>query len=325
MKSIFTLFFLVVSASLILAQPNDDEKERIRISESKIKTIIQWTHRFSQGKPNPSGYKTTETHYDKNGNPIEIINYRSNGEISSRLLYKYNDKNLRTEYLMYQKDGKDFKLTFKQTFHYNAKGLKTHEVVFDGVSGYRITYEYLPNNELKEIVKFGSNNTVDERWVYSYKNNIQEISIFKPDKVLNSIVRKTYDAKGNLVEDLRLDSKGNEQKKVTYSFDSKNRMIEMSESFSGKLSKRLEYKFNDTNLVSEVAQENSDGTKFTQSIYSYDSNGSLIEERWSESKADEFSLKQSSYNTEGNVVETDSYFAPYRYRVLYKYTYDYFK
>lgn len=325
MKSGFSLLLLLVFASNLLAQPNDEEQERLRIAESNIKTIIQWTHRFSQGKPNPTGYKTTETLYDKNGNPIEIVNYRSNGDISSRLLYKYNDKNLRTEYLMYQKDGKDFKLTFKQTFHYNSKGLKTHEVVFDGVSGYRITYEYLANDELKEIVKYGSSNNVEERWVYSYKNNIQEISIFKPDKVLNSIVRKTYDSKGNLIEDLRLDSKGNEQKKVTYTFDSKNRVTEMAEYFSGKLSKKLQYKLNDRNLVNEIAQENSDGTRFTQSIYSYDSNGSLIEERWSENKSEEFSLKQSSYNNEGNVVETDSYFAPYRYRVLYKYTYEYYK
>ena len=325
MKTSFMFFLLFALSLTLFSQPRDEEKERQRHAESNIKTITQWTHRFSQGKPNPTGYKTTETHYDKKGNPIEIINYRSNGEISSRLLYKYNDQNLRTEYLMYQRDGKDFKLTFKQTFHYNSKGLKTHEVVFDGVTGYRITYEYMPNDQLKEIVKYGSNNSVEERWLYSYKNNIQEISIFKPDKVLNSIARKIFDPKGNLIEDIRLDSKGNEQKKVIYTFDSKNRNTEMAEYYSGKLSKKLQYNLNDSDLVTEIAQENSDGTKFTQSIYIYDSNGSLVEERWSENKTEEFSLKQSSYDKDGNIIETDSYFAPYRYRVLYKYTYEYHK
>lgn len=315
---------MAISTSLI-SQPKDEEKDRLRIAESNIKTITQWTHRFSQGKPNPDGYKTTESHYDKNGNPIEIINYKSNGDISSRILYKYNDKNLRTEYLMYQRDGKDFKLTFKQTFHYNNKGLKTHEVVFDGITGYRITYEYLPNDQIKEIVKYGSNNKVVERWVYLYKENFQQINIFNPDKVLNSIVQKTFDKKGNLIDDLRLDSKGNEQKRVTYSYDSKDRVIEMAEYYSGKLSKKMKYQFNNFDLVTEVNQDNSDGTNFTQSKYSYDSKGSLIEERWSESKTEEFSVKQLNYDKDGNVIETDSYFAPYRYRVLYKYTYEYYK
>jgi YD repeat-containing protein len=87
----------------------------------------------------------------------------------------------------------------------------------------------------------------------------------------------------------------------------------------------LKYQFNDFDLVTEVNQDNSDGTKFTQSKYSYDSKGSLIEERWSESKTEEFSVKQLNYDKDGNVIETDSYFAPYRYRVLYKYTYEYYK
>ena len=165
-----SILLLIFLSTNIFGQTRDEDRERQRIVDTNIKTVIQWTHRFSQGKPSPTGYKTTETQYDKRGNPIEIINYRSTGEISTRLLYKYNDQNLRTEYLMYQRDGKDFKLTFKQSFHYNNRGLKTHEVVFDGVTGYRITYEYFPDDQLKEIVKYDSNNRVAERWVYTYSD-----------------------------------------------------------------------------------------------------------------------------------------------------------
>lgn len=316
------LLFIFLSAN-VFGQTRDEDRERQRIVDSNIKTVIQWTHRFSQGKPSPTGYKTTETQYDKKGNPIEIINYRSTGEVSTRLLYKYNDQNLRTEYLMYQRDGKDFKLTFKQSFHYNNKGLKTHEVVFDGVTGYRITYEYFPDDQLKEIVKYDSNNRVAERWVYTYSDKTQEIKIFNPDRVLNSIVRRKFDSKGNTLEDQRLDARGNEQKRVENVYDNKNRLVEMSEFYSGRLTKKLQYQYNNLDLVSEIVQHNPDGTRFTQSQYNYDNRGSLVEERWSESKTDEFSLKQSTFDKNGNVVETDSYFAPYRYRVLYKYTYEF--
>jgi YD repeat-containing protein len=320
----FSLLLLLVTIS-ISAQPKNEKQERQRIISSNVKSITQWTHRFTAGKPNPTGFKTTETFYDKKGNPIEIINYRSNGEISSRLLYKYNDQNLRTEYLMYQKidEGSDLKVYFKQSFNYNAKGLKTIEVVFDGVAGYRIVYEYFPDDQLKEIIKYGSGNRVDERWVYTYDGNNQQINIYSPDKNLTTIVKKKFDSKGNILEDARFDTRGNEQKRVNYQYDSNSRMIEMVELYAGRQIKKLQYQYNDLDLVTEILQYNNDGTKFTQSKYSYDSKGNLIEERWSEGDADEFSHKHSRFDKEGNLLEIDQYFAPYRYRVLYKYSYSY--
>jgi YD repeat-containing protein len=324
MRTLFFSFVVLFFSTTLFGQPKDEEKERQRIVEGNVKTITQWTHRFSAGKPNPTGYKTTETTFDKKGNPIEIVNYRSSGEISSRLLYKYNDQNLRTEYLMFQKvEGPELKVHYKQSFNYNAKGQKIIEVVFDGVTGYRITYDYYPDGQLKEIVKYGAGNRVDERWVYTYDGNNQQINIFSPDKNPTSIVKKKFDSNGNLVEDARFDTRGNEQKKVTYQYDSKSRTIEMVEYYSGKQTKKLQYQYNDFDLVTEIVQHNPDGSKFTQSKYSYDTKGNLIEERWSEGQSDEFSHKQSSFDKEGNVLETDQYFAPYRYRVLYKYSYSY--
>ena len=317
-------FILAITPSIIFGQVRDDEKERQRIVDSNIKAVVQWTHRFTQGKPNPTGYKTSETFYDKKGNPIEVINYRSNGEVSSRLLYKYNDQNLRTEYVLYQKDDKNqLQVSYKQTFHYNSKGLKTHEIVFDGVAGFRIVNNYFPNDQLKEIIKYGVGNKIDEKWEYSYSNNAHEIKIYIPENNLSSVVQKKFDAKGNLLEEVKLDGKGKELKKSTFVYDSKFRMVEMAEYFSGVLSKKMHYKYNNLDLVEEVMQEGADGKKFTQANYSYDTKGNLLEEKWSEDNSSEYSRKQSRYDKGGNLVEVDSYFAPYKYRVFYKYTYEY--
>lgn len=325
MRTFLSTLLLVGFALVVLGQPKDEEKERQRIAESKIKTTTQWTHRFTGDKPSPTGYKTSITQYDKNGNPVEIQNFRSNGEISSRLLYKYNNQNLRIEYVMYQKlNSPNIEVSYKQSLHYNSKGQKTHEVIFDGATGYRITYEYYSDDRLKEIVKYGVGSKVDERWVYTYKDNIQEINIFKPDLVLSSRIRKEFDSDGNLLLDIRLDDKGNEQMRVVNIYDTKARMIETADYYSGNMTKKLEYKFNNLNLITEIILHKPDGAKVTQSKYNYDKNGSLIEEQWSEGQTEEFSRKQSSYNDDGSVLETDSYFAPYRYRVLYKYTYEYY-
>ncbi len=324
-KGFFLLTSLIFFLTSLFAQTKDEESERLRIAESKIKTITQWTHRFSQGKVNPTGHKTSETHYDRKGNPVEIVNYRSNGEISTRLLYKYNDQNLKTEYMMYQKKERpELEVTYKQTFHYNPKGLKTHEIVFDGVTGYRITYEYFPNDQLKEIKKFGAGNVIDEKWVYSYSDNTQEIKIFIPDNNLSAVVTKIFDAQNNLISETRTDSKGKELKRTTYLYNSKGRVIEVAEYYSGNLTKKVHNKFNNQDFLVEVIHETPDGKKFTQATYNYDNKGNVIEEKWSEDNSSEFSHKQSQYDKDGILLETDSYFAPYRYRVLYKYTFNYY-
>ncbi|MFP4555905.1 MAG: hypothetical protein ACLFNU_03445 [Bacteroidales bacterium] len=327
MRTFLFSISLLFLAALLQAQPkNIDSIESQRIAESNIKTIVQWTHRFSQGKPNPDGYKTSETHYDRRGNATEIANYRSSGSVSSRMLYKYNNDNLRTEYILYQLDENELKLAYKQTFHYNDKGLRTTEIVFDGVAAYKIMYSYDDKDRLKEIIKHASSGKqVDERWKYSYDGNNQEIKIYKPDGNLAEIHRKKFDESDNLLEDRRFDAEGNELRKITYKYNPKGWEIEKAEYFSGKLTTKLEYKHNSQGLVTEVIQHNPDGSKFTQSKYKYDEQGNLLEEQWSEDKSEDFSRRESTYDREGYVVKTDSYFAPYRYRVLYKYTYDYYK
>lgn len=324
MRKCILLSILTTIAIVVNAQYNkDEERERQRIASSKIKTSVQWTHRYTKEKPNPTGYKTTETQYDKNGNAVEIINYRANGDISSKLHYKYNEKNHRVEYQMYQKEqgAKELKLSYKQSFYYNDKGQKTHEVVFDGVSGYRITYAYFPDGTNKEIIKYNAANTIAEKWVYAYDGNSQEIKVFTADNEVSSIVKKKVDGKGNVIEEVRFGSNSKEQKRTTSVYDDRSRVTEISEYFSGVFSKKLLFKYNEQDVVTEVVQQNPDGTKFTQSNYKHDSNGNLLEERWSEDNSPELSHKQAKYDKNGNLIEMDSYYAPYKYRVLYKYTY----
>jgi YD repeat-containing protein len=203
--------------------------------------------------------------------------------------------------------------------------LKIQENITDRVGAFKIVNNYYPNDQIKEIIKYGAGNVIEEKWEYTYTADSQEIKIFSTDNILTAIIRKKFDSKGNLLDETRTDAKGNETKRTSYTYDSKARLASMAEYFSGKISKTLYYKYNNFDLVEEITQENPDGQKFTQASYKYDPKGNLLEERWSEDSTEEFSHKQSRYDKDGNLLEMDSYFAPYRYRVFYKYTYEYYK
>lgn len=323
--SLLTIILLHLIVAFSFSQTKDEERERLKIANNKVKQITQWSHRYKQGKPEQAGYKTSETKYDRNGNPIEITNYRANGDVSSRALYKYNDKNQRVEYVFYQKDKKpQLEITNKQNYQYDSKGNKILEVRFDGATQSRIVYEYHPDSRPKSIVSTSAGNKINEKWEYFYEGNNQEIKVFDGSQNLLSSTKRKFNSKGSVIEEVRFDGKGKELKRQNFTFNNNDQMIEMVEHYAGAFIKKLTYKLDAQGQVIEVTQENPDGTRFTQSSFKFDPKGNLLEERWSEGDPNEFSHKQSSYDGKGNPLEVDSYYAPYKFRVLYKYTYDYY-
>jgi len=133
-----------------------------KIAQNKIETITQYTHRLQNGNVDSKGYKSVETTYDKQGNSIEVVNYKPNGTVSSRHLYKYNDKDQKIEYQQFQDlPGKGFALAFRQAFTYDPKGNKLTEIGYDGRTTYRIAYTYTADGKQKDITKYTANSP---RW-----------------------------------------------------------------------------------------------------------------------------------------------------------------
>ena len=83
---------------ILSAQLDRESIERQRMATNKIEQCKQYTHKYTKDKPAPKGYITSVTTYNRSGNPLRIINYRANGEESSRLYYTYNDLGQRLEY-----------------------------------------------------------------------------------------------------------------------------------------------------------------------------------------------------------------------------------
>lgn len=323
-KVALTLALLLVNI-FIYAQSQSDDKERVRITNSKVSKSFQWTYKYSQGKVNTKGYITTESQYDEKGNLIEVINYKSNGQISSKLQYKYDKNNNKVEYLKFEKIKKtDLEVTYKQSFTYDEKGNKRVENGYDGISPYKIIYNYLPNGKVKDITKFASDNSIIEKWESSYNGNTQTINILKQGKTLDYVLIRKLDSRGNILDETRKDSKGKEVKRITTEFDANNNILSNAEYYSEKLSKKFNYKYNRKNQLLEITQVNPDGNESLNRAFKYDEKGNVLEEKWFDGIPNEFSSKNFKYNERLNPEEVESYYSDYKYKVLYKYTYEYY-
>ncbi|RPH33953.1 MAG: hypothetical protein EHM93_02985 [Bacteroidales bacterium] len=323
-RTILILSFLLVN-TFAFSQGQPEDKERVRIANSKVQKSTQWTHKYSQGKVNLKGYITTESKYDERGNVIEVINYKSNGQISSKLQYKYDKNNNRIEYLKFEKKDKpDFELTYKQSFTYDDKGNKKIENGYDGISPYKIIYSYLANGKTKDITKYASDNSIIEKWESSYNNNVQTINVLKLGKNLDYVLVRKIDVRGNTIEETRNDPKGKEVSRILSGFDANNYITSNAEYYSGKLSKKFTYKYNKQYQLLEIIQVNPDGSESLNRAYKYDSKGNLLEEKWFDGIPNEFSSKNFKYDDKSNPAEVESYYSDYKYKVLYKYTYEYY-
>jgi len=327
MKHFSLTVFILLGCLVVVAQSQNDEKDRIRYANSKVSKSTQWTYKYIKGKLNPKGYITSENKFDEKGNIIEVISYKSNGQISSKLLYKYNNNNYKVEYQKYQKfEGKpDIELTYKQTFIYDEKGNKKTENGFDGIINYRIDYNYSPDGKTKDIVKYNPDNSIVEKWEYTYYGNSQTIKVLKRGTILDYTLTKKFDSKNNLIEETRYDSKGKEVSRVSTEYEANNNIKSISEYYSGTLSKKYIYVYSKKNLLSEIDLVNTDGSKTLFKAYNYDVKDNVIEEKWFDGVPDDLSSKNFKYNEKFNPSEIESYYSDYKYKVLYKYTYEYRK
>lgn len=288
---------------------------------NRIKECVQYTHKYTKDKPDSKGYKTAATTYDRNGNPTLIINYRANGQESSRLHYTYDAEGRRTEYRKEETLGeKQMKLSFKQTFTYDSRGNKKTETGFDGSSNYRIIYNYLLNGKLSDVTRYKADNSVSERWIYSYEGNKQIIRV-TPTGAKPYTIERVYDPSERLLSDVQFDADNNPQRKMTYTYDSNGRIRTETESFAGQERYTLQYEFDSKGQLLKVVQLRPDGVEFVNNDYSYDREGNLVAEQWVDGDPSLVSKKESEFDNTGNMVKVDSYYAPYRYRVMYSYKY----
>lgn len=323
MKRILLIILSSILSLSVSAQTRSELVSREKIAKNKIASVSQWTHKFVKDKVDSKGTVTVVTKYDKNGNPVEVLNYKPDGNVSSRHEYKYDKQNRKTEYNQFQvpMGGSQVKLSFKQTFSYDEKGNKKVELGYDGKTQYRITFSYYDDSKQKEIVKYGAANSIEEKWSFEHKGNVTTVIVYKPvGKVEKKIIRK-YDANSNLIDEASFNGLEKELGRTTFEFDSQGLMKSKSEYYGGSLRASYSYIYDKENQLIEVYQTNQAGEKILFSAYRYDSNGNMLEEKWFDGQPGDYSKRNFKLDNQGNVNEVEAYYSDYNYKVVYKYTY----
>lgn len=322
-KSLLSILFLCMSL-LCNAQLDREAMERERMRENNVQVCTQYTHKYRKGKPDSEGYKACETTYNRQGNPVLVINFRSNGKVSSKLYYSYDDLGRRTEYRKEEPMGSNgMKVSFCQKFTYDRRGNKLTESGFDGSSTYLVKYTYMPNGRQRDITRINGDNSISERWMFTYNGNQQTIHVTPKNGSPYTVVKITS-LNGKLLSDTHFDDAGREIKKVEYTYDPAGRLQVEKRSYGGALKQTLKYVFYKDGQLAQILQKNSGGEQYVNNDYTYDQRGNLVVEQWADGNPNLISKKDSEYDGSGNMVRVESFYAPYRYRVMYTYKYQEF-
>lgn len=319
---VLTLAFLcVVPCVGQMIDPLDESKTREKNQANKIYKATQWSYKYENGKPAKKGNISVVTVYNAQGYPIEVTNYNS-GKASSIQKYSYDVKGNKSVFTNFDVD-KDTTV-YSVSFTYDSEGLLVREDGYDGLSPYHIEYSHDAAKQTTRIVKFDYRKVIEEAWDYSYSDTVCNISITKKGK-LTYKQRITKNSKGQKVEEVKFDALGKELKKTVYIYSPNGQIDKRDEYVGGNKRYTHQYVYDGDNKLIQVIQNEPSGKQFPYSTYKYDSKGNLLQEQWSENKGAEYSKKESTYDQKDILKEVDTYYAPYEYQVLYRYTYEFYQ
>lgn len=320
MKQILILLWVVFGYSCLFGQANFEKQDIARIAKNLVKIQTQWSYDYKNGAPVSKGYISAQTLFDKKGNIIEIINFKNDGNITSVITYTYDDRGNRTSYSRYK--GNKQQLTYNQKYVYDPRGNKALESGFDGSSSFYNSFVYDKTGNLQEI-KYTTEKTITEKRVFKYNGNVTEMNVLSPTNVILSKEITTYDTKKNIIEEEKY-VQNNVTQKYNYQYDPQGKKVEESKINFGNLAYLRKYTYNKQGNLLHISEQTPEGKEYTSFEYQYDAKGNAIEERWTKSPGAEYSKKSHTYDVKNLLLESDCYFASYKFYVLYKYSYQYF-
>ncbi len=105
--------------------------------------------------------------YDTNGNVIEEGSYKPNGDINQKSIFEYDTRGNIIEENKYKSNGR---LNYKVTHKYDTRGnkLETNTYLPDGSLYYRFTYKYDTKGNKLEKSKYSSSGHLLDKKAYKY-------------------------------------------------------------------------------------------------------------------------------------------------------------
>jgi hypothetical protein len=316
--------FAILAANVLVvtwatAQVETEPYNRSLINQNNVKAQTTYDYDYINGKPAQKGTRSLAIKFDGNGNKIEEIGYKSKGAVHYVQTYKYDEKSRLLEYVKYR--GNREVMEYKMSVKYDGKGNKQLESGFNGTEAFRNVYKYGDDGKLDEITYFVGNR-VDERRVYKQHGSITDITVLNASGAQQYKLRDTYDGRGNILKEEQFDNNNNITRKLDYTYDGRGNQTSEEKYMQNKRVYRIQRAFDGQGKLIEVYQENNSTPRFLANKYKYDGSGRLIEEQYRSDSARDFSKNVYRYENNGLRKTVDSYFASYKYQVLYVYAYE---
>jgi hypothetical protein len=240
-------------------------------------TIVQASYRSK----NEIESKTTFV-YDDKGKIIERVEFIEENEIAEKTCYKRNNDGKIVEALVNYSDG-----TFsRKSYNYQGNKLIINIVDEDGESEGTETYIFDNNENVigKEITDYFGNTELKEVSEYDNNNNLIKKTEYDEDNDVVLINMYEYNKK-DLLSIKRINGDNKTVEEISFNYDDKGRLVE--------------HKFGSSHRVI------------------YEHNDSTIKEMRYNSKGDVEFQSISSYNSEGLLLQEDSFFAIINYEYTY--------
>ncbi len=313
---LYALFFYY---GLSFGQVDFQTKDKEIYKRNKVKQMLQWSYDYVNGNPGTNGYISRKLSFDNKGNTLEEINYKANGNITSVVTYSYDANGNLKSFSRYS--GNKEKLTYNQNIEYDDRGNKLVESGYDGISSYKNNFIYNSNNQLIEIT-YTTDKVLTEKRTLKYSGNMKEMTISNINQSILSKEISTYDVNKNIIEEVKYVQDKISQKS-DYSYDPSGKRIEETKQNLGNFLYRRKYSYDGKGNVIKILEEKPEGITYDAYIYKYDNMGNVSEERWTKDNTSEYSTKINKYDANNLLVESNCYFASYKFSVLYIYTYEY--
>ena len=315
-SSLILALLLVISPAF--SQTTDDLKIREAIARNKVKSQINWDYKYVKDKPEKTGVKTSVTLYSVNGDILQVNALNPKGAVLHTEKYTYDSKGNKTEYN--RTSGEN---SYQKKYIYNDKNQLIEENGFDGVENFRNLYTYNVKGDMSEI-RYMKKTILQEKRVFVKENTSTQVSVYNSAGALTSRLVLKYDSKENLVEEAVYGMNQSALEKKTYHYDDKRNLKEEARYKMDKITLKTTYNYNASGALLEIQEEAPGVPRYIKKSLTYDTKGNLLEIKWRRKGTEEFNSIAYQYDERGLCISADTYYPATKYRVLTKYTYEYY-
>ncbi len=214
----------------------------------------------------------------------------------------------------------------KTIYHFNAKGDVSKLVSWGLCAELWYLFPFMDdeydvdeNNDIKIcIYKYNSAGFCIEQTVYNFTGMIDSQTISHYDSTGHKIERVKYsrgnkklidtckyNSTGQLMEEVRYDSNGQETQKQTYHYDPTGKLIE--ENMYGYWDWKICNNYDSAGNLIEVTEYKADGQLENQSTYTYNITGNVVEQKVVYPDEEKGAKTRFHYDSSGKLIEETEY------------------